>query len=273
MLYDGSLRLHWRQISAKKFLLACVFPPPYPLFASVVYLKKALKRPLFSQELKSKSSIVDLKEDRETSLQCSLEASIREVLSAPFSMQNQDDQTPGKIYWESILIGRRFVLILIGWFMTQTFLRSVCLAITCLIFLLHHIHTKPFAKHLANLAETVSLATLVVIAILNVGVASYYSAGTEYQDMIKYRGTMDYQWNSKVMTVHCNVHCKRLVIPWKATIITTRVQVKKKKKKTNLWHSSSWVAQHNSPPTHLKQCCGHFCHLGSQNNYNGATLL
>ena len=33
-----------------------------------------------------------------------------------------------------------------------------------LIFLLHHLHTKPFAKHLANLAETVSLATLVVIA-------------------------------------------------------------------------------------------------------------
>ena len=168
MLYDGSLRLHRRQISAKKFLLACVFPLPYLLYAGVVYVKKALKRPLFSQKLKSKSSIVDLKEDRETSLQCSLEASILEVLSAPFSKQNQDDQTPGKIYWESILIGRRFVLILIGWFMTQTFLRSVCLAITCLIFLLHHLHTNSFAKYLANLAETVSLATLVVIAILNV---------------------------------------------------------------------------------------------------------
>lgn len=69
--------------------------------------------------------------------------------------------------------------------MTQTFLRSVCLAITCLIFLLHHLHTKPFAKYLANLAETVSLATLVVIAILNVEVASYYSAGTEYQGLQK----------------------------------------------------------------------------------------
>ena len=122
MLYDGSLRLHRRQISAEKFLLACVFPLPYLLYASVVYLKKALKRPLFFQELKSKSSIVDLKEDRETSLQCSLEASILEVLSAPFSKQTQDDQTPGKVYWESILIGRRFILILIGWFMTQTFL-------------------------------------------------------------------------------------------------------------------------------------------------------
>lgn len=185
MLYDGSLRLHRRQISAKKFLLACVFPLPYLVCSSVVNLKKALKPPLFSQKLKSKSSIVDLKKDRETSLQCSLEASILEVLSAPFSKQNQDDQTPGKIYWESILIGRRFILILIGWFMTQTFLRSVCLAITCLIFLLHHLHTKPFAKHLANLAETVSLATLVVIAILNVGVASYYSAGTEYRGLQK----------------------------------------------------------------------------------------
>ena len=103
MLYDGSLRLHRRQISAKKFLLACVFPLPYLLYASVVYLKKALKRPLFSQELKSKSSIVNLKENRETSLQCSLEASILEVLSVPFSKQNQDDQTrarsTGKASW------------------------------------------------------------------------------------------------------------------------------------------------------------------------------
>ena len=41
--------------------------------------------------------------------------------------------------------------------------------------------------------------------------------------MIKYRGTMDYQWNSEVMPLHCNV--QKLVISWKATIMTTRVQV------------------------------------------------
>ena len=44
-------------------------------------------------------------------------------------------------------------------------------------------------------------------------------------------------------------------------------------KKPNLWHSSSWAEEHNSPPIRLKQYCGHFCHLGSQNNYDGVTLL
>ena len=44
-------------------------------------------------------------------------------------------------------------------------------------------------------------------------------------------------------------------------------------KKPNLWHSLSWAEEHNSPPIRLKQYCGHFCHLGSQNNYDGVNLL
>ena len=51
-------------------------------------------------------------------------------------------------------------------------MRSVCLTVLCLVFLLHHISQKPFNKSCANVAETVSLATLVVIGVLNVGLAS-----------------------------------------------------------------------------------------------------
>ena len=50
-LYVGTLRLHQRQISAKKFLLACLLPLPYLLYASVVYLKEALARTHKSQEV------------------------------------------------------------------------------------------------------------------------------------------------------------------------------------------------------------------------------
>ena len=179
MLCVGTLRLHQRQISAKKFLLACVLPLPYLLHVFVTYIKKAFTRPHKFLEMTSKPSSADLKEDRNKTSPCTIEASVLEVLSAPFCHQNQDDQSPGKIYWESILIGRRFILILISSFVAHAFLRSVCLAILCLIFLLHHLSQKPFVKFRANLVETVSLATLVVIAILNVGVASYFSAGIE----------------------------------------------------------------------------------------------
>ena len=178
-LYIGSLRLHRRQISAKKFLLACVFPLPYLLLVSVAHLNKVVTRPHDSQEMTLKSSAVDVQEEMTSPPQCTIENSVLEVLSAPFCKPEQDEQSPGKIYWESILIGRRFILILVAWSVAHAFLRSVCLAVLCLIFLLHHLSQKPFVKFRANLAETVSLTTLVVIAILNVGVASYYSAGAE----------------------------------------------------------------------------------------------
>ena len=179
MLYDGSLRLHRRQISVKMFLLACVFPLPYLLLAFLGYLRKVIFRPHDNHEMTSQLSSADPQEDRIEFSPCTMEASVLEVLSAPFYKPEPDKQSPGKIYWESILIGRRFILILIGTFVAHAFLRSVLLAVTCLIFLLHHLSQKPFVQFRANLTETVSLTTLVVIAILNVGVDSYYSAGIE----------------------------------------------------------------------------------------------
>ena len=174
----GSLRLHRQQMSGKLFLLACVFPLPFLLYAFVVYLTATVARPPTSQVMTSMSSSDDVEEDRNPSPR-DIEESVLEVLSGPFCNQNETDQAPSKVYWESILIGRRFILILIASFVAHAFLRSVCLAVLCLAFLLHHLSQNPFVKFHANLAETVSLATLVVIAILNVGVASYYSAGIE----------------------------------------------------------------------------------------------
>ena len=58
ILCIGSLRLHQRQISAKMFLLACVFPLSYLLHAFVVFLKEALARPhKSSHEMTSKLSV------------------------------------------------------------------------------------------------------------------------------------------------------------------------------------------------------------------------
>ena len=174
-LFIGSIRLYRRQISAKLFLLACFLPLPFLFILSFSHLLRKVK----SQEIESRRS--ELQGSTKYSSICSLESSVFKVLSAPFCDTTTVENSSCKVYWESILIGRRFALISIGSFVTHALLRSVLLAVLCLVFLLHHLSNNPFANFYANLAETVSLASLVVIAILNVGMASFYSAGAPPQ--------------------------------------------------------------------------------------------
>ena len=169
-LYFASFQLYRGQMSAKIFILVCFFPLPYLLHFFIIYVVKLIARPRNCHHEK----------DKATYFSSSTEHSVLEVLTAPFC-KPQGGQPSGKIHWECVLIGRRFILIVIGSILEKGFLRSVCLTILCLFFLLHHVAQKPFAQFRANLAETVSLTTLVVIAILNVGVAPYYSEDTEAQ--------------------------------------------------------------------------------------------
>ena len=176
MLYFASLQLYQGQISAKIFLLACAFPPLYLLLAFIVYLNKVISKSRAGQEMKCRSSIADREENNGTS-SSTVEHSVLGVLTAPF--RKPQNGRSGNIHWESVLIGRRFLLIMMGSVLKHAFLRSVCLTILCLVFLVHHMSRKPFVHFRDNLAETVSLATLVVIAVLNVGVTSFYSMGVE----------------------------------------------------------------------------------------------
>jgi len=174
-LYSASLQLYQGHISAKIFLLACVFPLPYLLLAFVVYVNRVISKSSTGQEMKCKSSIAAHREENDEASRSTVEHSVLEVLTDPFRKPHGD--RPGKIHWESVLIGRRFLLIMIGSRLEHAFLRSVCLTILCLAFLLHHMYRKPFVHFRDNLAETVSLTTLVVIGVLNVSLASYYSMG------------------------------------------------------------------------------------------------
>ena len=209
-LYVGSLQLYRRQISARKFLLGITFPLPYLFLVFVLYLNKVFKQLQDSQEMTSTLSSADLQEDGVDSSPCTLEDSVLEVLSAPFHGSKPNKGDPGKIYWESVLIGRRFILILIGSFVAHAFLRSVLLAAMCLIFLLHHLSQNPFVRFRANFAETVSLATLVLIAILNVGVASYYSEGMEAAD-VQHKYVLAFRLTEAVLLIFIPFVCVILV--------------------------------------------------------------
>ena len=62
---------------------------------------------------------------------------------------------------------------MIGWWQLEhALMRSVVLTILCLCYLWHHTSREPFAHPWVNFTETVSLVALVVIGVLNVGLAS-----------------------------------------------------------------------------------------------------
>ncbi|CAH3146370.1 unnamed protein product [Pocillopora meandrina] len=167
----GSVQLYRAKISGKKFLLAIILPLPYLLFVLYDCVKKKITRRADYQEIPSTAGSVH-DEGQDTDSSTSIRASLLEVLCGPFT-KPQDDKPNGRIYWESILIGRRFFLIVIGWWqLDHALMRSVCLTILCLFYLWHHISREPFAHPWVNFTETVSLVALVVIGVLNVGLAS-----------------------------------------------------------------------------------------------------
>ena len=170
-LYFASLQLFRGKISPKIFLLASILPFLYLLFLLYHYVKKIITERADYQEIPSIAGSVH-DEERDTDSSTSIRASLLEVLCGPFT-KPQGDQSNGRIYWESILIGRRFLIIVISWLLSEiALMRSVCLTILCLFYLWHHISREPFAHPWVNFTETVSLVTLVVIGVLNMGLAS-----------------------------------------------------------------------------------------------------
>ena len=155
VLYFGSSKLYMASISSKEFLVACILPLPFLMYWLV---KRILKR---------KDSI---NKDRRSN------KDVLEVLHAPFRYPNGIDK--GTIYWESVLIGCRLIFLFCHAFITTSMFRMVCMAGACVIMLLHHVLKNPYRDPIANKAETFSLLTLVMIAIINLTKATLISFGT-----------------------------------------------------------------------------------------------
>ena len=83
---------------------------------------------------------------------------VSEILHDPFRPPSGYGE--GKLYWESVLIGRRFILLVFKVFIADMMLRMVSMATACLLITLHHISRNPYHSPLANKAETFSLAAL-----------------------------------------------------------------------------------------------------------------
>lgn len=139
----GSVKLHYGKISAKQLLLASICPLPF----LVLWLVRLIRRVV---------NVVEQSEYTEI---------LKEVLHEPF--RKPETGTKGALYWESVLIGRRFVLVLFYCFITDPSLRLLCMSFVCVLAGLHHAMAKPFRNPHANTAESVSLLCLVLLAIIN----------------------------------------------------------------------------------------------------------
>lgn len=87
-----------------------------------------------------------------------LTASIEKVLYEPF--KSPEDGNGGSLNWESILIGRRLVLIIMKTVISDPFSRLILMTFFSVLVLLHHLAKQPFRDSKANTMETISLLSL-----------------------------------------------------------------------------------------------------------------
>ena len=183
VLYLGSGRLYSKTISWKEFIGACVAPLPFLIFWLVkryCWQTRALqpsnarqnRKPASHKRYNRLASLIDEGNASHDSDECTNE--ISNILLGPFRPPSAHDQ--GTLYWESVLIGRRLVLLIFRAFIPNSMVCFLCMSVACVLMAVHHLIKKPFRDRTADRMETFSLVTLSCIAIINVTTATLASS-------------------------------------------------------------------------------------------------
>ena len=160
VLYFGSSKLHSSSISSGEFLAACVIPLPFLIYW--------LFKHVFKRRNEENGS-------EEAAARLNNSAEVMKVLDEPFRAPNDRDK--GTLYWESVMIGRRLVLLAFHSFIPNAMIRLFFMASACDFMAIHHIIKAPFRSKTANKAETMSLVTLAIIAKISLVKATLLSSG------------------------------------------------------------------------------------------------
>ena len=151
-LYWGSIKIHRREVSNKEFVGACCVPLPFIIYWIFNHCKGKVQRKEYNND------------------------EIKEILHKPFRAPTEN--CAGTLQWESVLIGRRFLLVCLYSFILDPMVRLLCLNFACAVILVHHLLRKPFKDAMVNKCETTSLLALVLIATSSVAKATLISNGT-----------------------------------------------------------------------------------------------
>lgn len=156
VIYWGAMKLRRKLIGTKHFIGACFFPLGFLFFWLIQMFA-------FPPNHRQVSDGANKREQK-----------VLKVLHDPF--RPPSPHQVGSLYWESVLIGRRFLLLSYQVFFPDPLLRLFCMNMTCLLIFAGHVAIKPFRGWKANIIEAVSLAGLVVIATINLSQAVLLSA-------------------------------------------------------------------------------------------------
>ena len=105
------------------------------------------------------------------------------VLYGPFRPPGAEQK--GTLHWESVLIGRRLILITLFAFLSNASLRLLLSTTVCVFVAVHHVLWNPYKDNTANRLETASLVTLVIFGLFNTVHATFITSGVHFWGPIK----------------------------------------------------------------------------------------
>jgi len=164
VLLWGSYKLHGGTLSVGKFLLACALPLPSFIYWSFLSLFGKRRNPVVEDPCPHQGA----------------RNYVEMVLYASF--KRPEDGKILSLSWESVMIGRRLIFIMLKAFVSDPLLRLLIMTLFGVLFLLHHALTQPFRDAIANTVETISLLFIVVLGLLNVFFASFLSLAVPFDD-------------------------------------------------------------------------------------------
>ena len=222
VLYWGSSKLNKSSITASEFLTACVLPFPFLIYwiCQTVRNRENETVPLSSQEVSK---------------------DVLEILHGPFRK--------GTLYWESVLIGRRFILLSFHTFITDRMLRGVCIISACFVMAIHHILKNPYKDPLANKSETLSLVVLAMIAAINLPKAILFSFGLEMSTDASNRNNLEMlKWIEVGALVFIPALLSLMVtFALLSQLLRLGLFLFKCKRRLCLYHPSNWKTKVHSP--------------------------
>ena len=164
LLFWGASWLNEKRITAREFLIACAVPLPFLLYWA---LRRDKRTCLYHERLQQTEERV----------------AVMQVLHGPF--RPPDKEQKGALYWESVLIGRRLILIIFFAFINMASLRLLLSTVACVLIAVHHILWNPYKNNAVNRLETVSLVIIVIFGLFNTVHATFITAGVRFWGPIK----------------------------------------------------------------------------------------
>ena len=152
---------------------------PQPSWQS--HLTKCQKESYLQDSLSQQSSVTSGPNFGSKDHDNLLEAVLK-MIDFPFSSKHEHHS----INWESMLIARRLVLILIFTFIPYPTLRNILILIMCVIMILHSAYANPYASNFVNKCDVISLLVLTSLCLINSLAAFSYETNAHLKGYLRH---------------------------------------------------------------------------------------